>query len=81
MNVLRKEVLIMFDLVFRKELNRSLCISQVKVEKVLKGRLDSISSPSVKIQIMGRKVAVDNAQQCFDLLLQLNFPVKNMNFH
>ena len=27
----------------------------VKVEKILKGSLDSISSPSVKIQIMGRK--------------------------
>ena len=28
----------------------------VKVEKILKGILDSIPSPSVKIQIMGRKV-------------------------
>ena len=34
-----------------------------KVEKILKGSLDSISSPSVKIQIMGE--FVDNIQQCF----------------
>ena len=29
-----------------------------KVENILKGRLDSISSPSVKIQIMGGKVCL-----------------------
>ena len=29
---------------------------KVEVEKILKGILDSIPSPSVKIQIMGRKV-------------------------
>ena len=29
-----------------------------KVEKILKGSLDSIPSPSVKIQIMGRKVCL-----------------------
>ena len=29
-----------------------------KVENILKGSLDSISSPSVKIQIMGRKVCL-----------------------
>ena len=28
----------------------------LEVEKILKGSLDSIPSPSVKIQIMGRKV-------------------------
>ena len=45
----------------------------VKVENILKGSLDSISSPSVKIQIMDRKVSLrckgktllDNVQQCF----------------
>ena len=52
-----------------------------KVEKILKGSLDSIPSPSVKIQIMGGKVClrrkgktlmgivnnlfVDNTRQCF----------------
>ena len=30
----------------------------VKVEKILKGNLDSISSPSVKIQIMGGNVCL-----------------------
>ena len=30
----------------------------VKVEKILKGSLDSITSPSVKIEIMGRKVCL-----------------------
>ena len=30
----------------------------LKVEKILKGSLDSIPSPSVKIQIMGRKVCL-----------------------
>ena len=29
---------------------------KVEIEKILKGSLDSISSPSVKIQIMGGKV-------------------------
>jgi hypothetical protein len=58
--------------------------------------LDSIQSPSVKIQIMGggkvclrfkdktllgkNKKFVDITQQCFALLLQVNFPV-NLNFH
>ena len=38
-----------------------------KVEKILKASLDLISSPSpsVKTQIMGGKVFVDNIQQCF----------------
>jgi len=30
----------------------------IKVEKILKGSLDSIPSPSVKIQIMGGKVGL-----------------------
>ena len=59
-----------------------------KVEKILKGSLDSIPSPStsVKIQIMGGKGVgccrqtfeykkyVDNAQQCFSFTPQANFP-------
>ena len=70
----------------------------VKVEKKIKGSLDSIPSPlpSVKIQIMGGKVClrcegktkcwqqtfenkifVDITQQCFVLLLQVNFPANN----
>jgi hypothetical protein len=32
--------------------------SDNKVEKILKGSLDSIPSPSVKIQIMGKKVCL-----------------------
>ena len=32
---------------------KTLLILEVKVETILKGTLDSISSPSVKIQIMG----------------------------
>ena len=42
-----------------------------KVEKILKGRLDSISSPSpsVKIQIMGRKGV--KAKHCW--VLSTNF--------
>ena len=68
-----------------------------RVEKILKGSLDSIPSPSVKIQIMGGKVKqniagrcqqtfgnkkfVDITQQCFTLLPQVNFPANNLNFH
>jgi len=33
-------------------------MKSVKVEKILKGSLDSIPSPSVKIQIMGGKVCL-----------------------
>ena len=65
-----------------------------KVEKILKGSLDSIPSPlpSVEIQIMGgkfwccqqtfeNKKFVDNAQQCFAFMPQANFPAHNLNFH
>jgi hypothetical protein len=54
-----------------------------KVETILKGSLDSIPSPSVKIQIMGGKVClrckgdkkfVDITQQHFALLHQVKFP-------
>ena len=67
-----------------------------KVEKKLKGSLDSIPSPSpaVKIQIMGGKVPlwgngkillgnkkfVDITQQCFALLPKVNFSANNFNF-
>ena len=70
------------------------CDELVKVEKILKGILDSIPSPSlsVTIQIMGGKVCkellgivnkkfVDITQQCFALLLQVNFTTNNLNFH
>ena len=36
----------------------SISVTKLKVEKILKGSLDSIPSPSVKIQIMGRKVCL-----------------------
>jgi hypothetical protein len=65
----------------------------VKVEKILKGSLDLIPSPSVKIQIIGGKVclrckdktllAVHCCVQkfvdipCFALLPQINFPDNN----
>ena len=66
-----------------------------KVEKTFKSSLDFIPSPSpsVKIQIMGGKVYcrsqqtfenkkfLDNTQQCFALLPQVNFPANNLNFH
>ena len=67
-----------------------------KVEKILKGSLDLIPSPStsVKIQIMDRKVClrckgktfentnfVDITQQCIALLPQVNFPGNNLNFY
>ena len=59
-----------------------------KAEKKLKGGLDSITSPSMKIQIqiMGEgelnfQKVVDAAQQCFAFTPQENFPSKNLNFH
>ena len=68
----------------------------LKVENILKGSLDLNPSPSVKIQIMGGKIClrgrgktllgvenkmvVDITQQCFALLLQVNFPANNLNF-
>ena len=61
-----------------------------KVEKILKGSLHLIPSPSVKIQIMGGRVSlwfkgktkfVDITQQCFALLPQVNLPDNNLNFH
>ena len=74
-----------------------------KVKKILKGSLDLIQSPSpsVKIQIICRKVClrwkgktllgvvnklcfqkfVDNTQQCFAFMPQVNFPAHNLNFH
>ena len=39
-----------------------------------------IPSPPMKIEIIGRKI-VDNAQQCFALFSQVNFPTNNLNFH
>ena len=71
---------------------------QIKVEKKLKGSLDSIPSPSpsVKIQIMSRKVClrfigktllgvvnklfVFKNRQCFAFTHQTNFPTHNLNF-
>ena len=67
----------------------------IKVEKILKGSLDWMPSPSVKIQPLCGKVClrckvktlldvkkfVDITQQCFALLPQVNFPAINLNFH
>ena len=63
-----------------------------KVENILKGSLNLISSPSpsVEIQIMGGKVClrckglqkfVDNAQQCFAFKPRANFSMHDLNFH
>ena len=51
-----------------------------KVKKIYEDSLDLISSPSVKIQIMGGKdvckgkTLVGVAQQCFAFTPQANFP-------
>ena len=59
-----------------------------KVEKILKGSLDSISSPSVKIQITGGKVCLRckgktllGVVTIFALLPQVYFPANNLNIH
>ena len=52
-----------------------LSIAKVKVEKTIKGSLDSIPTPSVKFQIMRGKVHLSckgKTQQCFVLLPQVN---------
>ena len=53
----------------------------IKVEKILKGSLNSIPSPliSVKIQIMDGKICLG----CKGKTLQglVNFPANNLNFH
>ena len=45
-----------------------------KVEKILKGSLNLIPSPSLS-------KFVDIPQQCFALFPQVNFPANNLNFH
>ena len=70
--------------------------SLLKVEKILKGSLHLILSPSVKIQIMSGKVCLrcllfqqtfenkkffDITHRCFAFLPQVNFPANNLNFH
>ena len=75
-----------------KETNET--IQPRTVEQILKESLDSIPSPSIKIQIMGGKVClrwcqqtfeskkfVDITQQCFALIPQVNFPINILNFH
>ena len=63
-----------------------------KVENILKCSLDSITSPSAKIQIMCGKVClrwtlfenkkfVEKIHQYFALLPQVNFLANNLNFH
>ena len=49
--------LFLFGLVFRREKKKLNLRSQIgKIEKIEENILDSIPSPSVKIQIIGRKV-------------------------
>ena len=66
-----------------------------KVEKILKGSLDSIPSPSRSCEYLKflflvfgannkffvQKRFVDNTQQCFALTPQANFPAHNLDFH
>ena len=49
---------IYFGVLKTVQVGLDLCYKSVKVEKILKGSLDSIPSPSMKIQIMGRKVCL-----------------------
>jgi len=67
--------------------------SLFKEEKILKVSLDLIPSPSLKIQIMGRKVCwpfnkllktkslLTSTRQWVALLLHLDFLANNLNFH
>ena len=50
--------------------------NKFKEEKILKGSLDSILSPSTS-----EKKFVDITQQCFALLPQVIFPANNLNIH
>ena len=54
----------------------------IKVENVLKGSLDSIPSPSVKIQIIGWKVCliIEVIRGCFAFTPQAKFPAHNLIF-
>ena len=69
-------------------------LQKYKVEKILKGSLDSISSPSssVKIQIMGEKVClrfkgktllgiVNKSLLTIAMFCLYTFPAHNLNFH
>ena len=73
-----------------------ICSQICKVEKILKGSLDSISSPSVKIQIKGGKFTWGvKARYCWELstnilyskvcwqhpVLFCLYPAHNLNFH
>ena len=49
---------VLFSVIFGTDCPMSQVLSSAKEEKILKGSLDSISSPSVKIQIMGGKVCL-----------------------
>ena len=63
--------------------------TQIKVEKILKVSLDSISSPSpsVKIQIIGGKLYLRCKGKTLlgifenKKLPQVKFPANNLNFH
>ena len=47
-----------FNYLFNQKHSTNSVTFSIKVEKILKGSLDSISSPSMKIQIMGEKVCL-----------------------
>merc|ERR1719273_1437804 len=67
-----------------KNLQQSLYICQeknftfaIKVEKILKGSLDSIPSPSVKIQFMGGKVCLRCKDKTYERFIPFSFFVND----
>ena len=63
-------------------------LMSIKVKKILKGSLDSItftfsknSNYTQEILLFCFQKFVENVQQCFALLPQVNFPTNTLNFH
>ena len=72
---------VLFSVIFGTDCPMSQVLSSAKEEKILKGSLDSISSPSVKIQIIGGKVYLsgkDNRLFVFKSLLTMSSNVLPM---
>ena len=63
---------------FRKQLHLS--VSPSKVEKMSEDRLDSISSPSVKIQIIGGNIDLRYKEKTFMGDVNKLFVSNNLNF-
>ena len=76
--------------ILRKKVTKTVWEERIsKVEKILKGSPDSISSPSLKIQNMGGKVylrckgkkMLGVVNKIFVFLTQVIVPANNLNFH